>query len=188
LHIARPFQLSPEKGSWWLIGGYLFIYVIGGLYTAVLATRLIRSRGIADKTGLSYQQDDDMTVTTSRRSSRLSFLLVGSSMVLLLIVLYADSASAIIRSLAWTVFALLSWYLFISPFLTRLLHKFLLRRESSYQSQAGEIISFLPVMRRITKTSWQASQTCSGLGRINQFLFILFGMVISHKSADTSDQ
>ncbi len=180
VHITRPFHFTPGNGSWWVIGAYVVIYLTGGFYTGILAHRLV-SRNVPWAPVPSVNLPAVEEQSAYRKYRGLPFIVIGFSLLLLMPVFSGYGFTGVIRSLAWTVSALLAWYLFLSPFITRMIQRYLLQREEALQLQAGEVISFLPVLRQLARHSWEVSDRGSGSGRVSRFLFTLFAVVVSYK-------
>ena len=101
----------------------------------------------------------------------LILVLIGLSVILY--VFAADSKQgwlAVVRTVSWTLAAILGWYMIVSPLFTKLIQKLLQQKQSRYSDEVLKTLSFLPLMRRIAGIAWQQSRNLSGPARW-QFFF-----------------
>jgi hypothetical protein len=180
--IGKPFGTSPESGSLWIVGIYLCIYVAGGIFTAVIASRLCAFNFPAyPSPAIIELMDTEIISTGPRRSFIPKFVLVlaGFSILLFAPAISRFGSAAVLRSLVWTVTAVVMWYAVISPLVTKFLRSVLMRSNNVYKVQAFEIISFLPFMRKLTLAAWHATADKRMLRRIPAFLIVLISMLLT---------
>lgn len=173
LHL--PFQASGQ----WLVGTYLFIYVMAGLIVGIIAYRIIKTDE-ADQDVLVMWPDRIATaVPATRRRSRYRPLVFLTILLLMALTLYwiAPDAkqgwSAVLRTIIWTSCMIGCWYLIIGPVMTRLIMQVLHKQEHRYSDEVAATLSFMPVLRQLSGWAWQQSKMKKGPGRYPLFLSLL---------------
>ena len=179
--IAKQFGIAATNGSQWIVISYLLIYITGGVFIAWIAWKTIRgffaNKGIPVLDTALIDQHADLPVAQKKKRSVyrklwvLILVLIGLSVILY--VFAADSKQgwlAVVRTVSWTLAAILGWYMIVSPLFTKLIQKLLQQKQSRYSDEVLKTLSFLPLMRRIAGIAWQQSRNLSGPARW-QFFF-----------------
>ncbi|MBL7701072.1 MAG: hypothetical protein JNM14_02380 [Ferruginibacter sp.] len=173
--LTKQFGSVVANGSYWIIGIYLLIYVAGGFFIAWLAYRTIKNFS-AEKNVFTLQAASGINNHTStekipfkKRYQKL-WLLIGALITLsvMLFVFAADKKQgllAVVKTISWTLSAILIWYMLIGPLFTKAIQKFLHKKQSRYSDEVLKTLSFLPVLRNLTTLAWQKSRLYSGFRR-----------------------
>lgn len=182
--IIKQFGFSYSNGSQWIVGSYLVIYLVGGVIIAWIAHTIIRD--------LFTQRN---TLVMERIQKINSEIYIGNiekrkkhynklwAMILILVVLSAvlfifaadekQGWLAVIKTVSWTLSAILVWFTLISPLLTKLIQRLLQKKQSRYSDEILRTLSFLPLFRQLTGLAWQESKLYSGFRRWHFFFSAL---------------
>ena len=182
--IAAQLGASVTGGSQWLVVAYLLIYIIAGILIAFMAYRITsnffkenKNAGDMPEEGLIL--NTDLPGIPERKSFRKKLWILVSFMLLLsaLLFLFAANAKqgwlAVIKTLSWTLTAILAWYMLISPVVTKLILKLLHKKQNRYSESINKTMEFLPVLRQLTALAWQKSKFCKGGKRMQYFFSTL---------------
>jgi hypothetical protein len=185
--IGKPLGLETSSGSMLIIGCYLFIYITGGILTAIVAYRLVKQSFRLDEQ-IDYET---IAVKETGNVSRMRskwIVLVAGLILLVFTGLYNGNGAGIIRPIVWTIVVITGWYFVIVPLITALLQKILLRSGNKYQAEAMEIISFFPFIRQIANRSWKATENKTIFSRIPSFVILLVTTLLSFQSQQLQEQ
>ncbi|HMK04502.1 MAG TPA: hypothetical protein VK489_09930 [Ferruginibacter sp.] len=181
--IATQFGTSSVDGSRWIIGSYLFIYLIGGFIIGWITYRIIK--GFASGKASSNLENAIIfnTEVFKQAAPKRTFLNKLWGIILVLVVLsvilfvFAPDAKqgwvAVLRTISWTMAVILLWYMVARPVFTKLIQKLLRKKESRYSDEVLKVLSFLPVLRQLTALAWEKSKLYSGREKW-QFFFSAF--------------
>ncbi len=179
--IAKQMSVNAISGSNWVIGIYLFIYCLGGLAVAWMSFKTIKefSSDIPLMKVQAYSIDRDAMILQAKTKKQSSFKFIFFVLImvsLLLFVFAADTKQAwlaVIKTICWTISAIIIWYQWVSPFLTGLIQKIVKRKSSPYATEITTIISFLPVLKQLAQLAWQKTTQYRGFKRLRYFVLML---------------
>jgi len=190
--LAKQFGFTAMNGSYWIIAAYLLIYITGGFLIAWLALRTIKN-SYADKAVLIADVGVITVDSISKKSNGknkfkklwvLIVLMFGLSA--LLFVFAADNKQGwllVARTVSWTLSAILIWYIVIAPLFTKAIQKFLQKKQSKYSDDVLQTLSFIPVLRQLTKLAWQQSRMNSGFERWAVFISTLILATLTYSES-----
>lgn len=170
-----------SNGSLWIMAVYLIIYVVGGFFIAWLAWRTIKNFDTANphfalkesSTGNS-EITNSITIATKHSYKKIWLLLFVMVILSALLFFFAKDAKQgwveVIKTITWTLSAMLIWFVLIGPLFTKSIQKLLKKKESRYSDEVAKVLSFLPVLGRLTNAAWQQSKLHRGFKRW-QFFF-----------------
>ncbi len=194
--LTKQFGLQSTNGSFWIIGIYLFIYMIGGILISWLAYQSIRSLYtkkpvfILDSNSSGQIEETEKVKVKSKRSfKKLALLFV--LMLFISIVLFFVAADrnqgwlSVLKTISWTLSALFIWYMLVGPVVTKLIQRILQKKESKYSEEVLKTLSFLPVLKQLATLAWQQSKEHKGLQRWNQFIGLLIHGSLTYSEVDT---
>jgi hypothetical protein len=185
--IGRPLGLETSSGSLLIIGCYLFIYLTGGILTAMVAYKLVKQSFITEG-GIVYRTIPGEEIRTVKKKRMKGMIIIAGLILLVFSGLYNGTGAGIFRPLVWTVAVITGWYFVIVPWITTWLQKILMRSGNKYQAEALEIISFFPFIRQIVIHSWKATENKSMVSRLPAFLILLVTQLLSFQSQQLQDQ
>lgn len=179
--ITRQFGVISSNGSQWLVIAYLAIYLTGGILIAWIAHKTIRGffaeKGIPaiDHRALSAIELPVVAGSKNKSQYHKLWIMVGALLIIsaILFVFAANSKQgwlAVLKTISWTLSAILVWYMIISPIFTKLIQRLLQKKQSKYSDEVLKTLSFLPILKQISSLAWQKSRSYSGLSRW-QFFF-----------------
>jgi hypothetical protein len=192
--IARQFGLNEINGSHWVIGLYLAIYLLGGLFIALMAHKVIRgffseSQPAAAEQDLFLSSEPGITLQGERKNkfNRLWTIAGVLIMLSLLLFLFAPESKngwiAVLKTVSWTLSAIIAWYLVISPLFTKFILRVLQKKQSRYHEEVAGTLSIIPVLRKLTVLSWQRSNTLKGWNRWYVFISTLLHWSLTYTEA-----
>jgi hypothetical protein len=170
--LIKQFGIKLTDGSYWIVGIYLGIYLVGGIVIALLAKRSIRSfyaRNVTDDLRFINKRFIPPYAEKKKNRKRLWTMIIILTIISVILFLFAPDQKrgwvAVSRTVSWTLSAILVWYLLISPLLTKLIKQVLKKKQGKYNQEVLQVISFLPVLKRLTTLAWQHSKTKKGFNR-----------------------
>lgn len=173
-----------SNGSVWIMGVYLFIYFAGGFFIAWLAWRTIRDFDTANPDFILKESSGANTnlVTGNDLVKKSSYKKIWV-LLLIMIVLSAlifffatDKKQGwveVIKTITWTLSAMLLWFVLIGPLFTKGIQKILKKKESRYSDEVAKTLSYLPVLKKLTNLAWQQSKLHRGFKRWHFFFTAL---------------
>lgn len=181
-YIAKQFSLSTLEGSYWLVGIYLGIYILGGFCIAFLAFRTLRNFSL----NLQPQQHFNVKISlpikikkANKRVYSLLIIFVFLSIILLFLSAKGQASFSFINTVIWTLTAIILWYIVLNPFITKLILRLLKQKESRYINQINSTFLFLPALRQIAVYSWLKSKRIPGI-RISNFILLLINTTLTY--------
>ncbi len=191
--VVKQLGVAAVNGGQWVIGTYLFIYLAGGVCIAWLAWKIVTRFSIGN-TPMDWRNDtafskEDYAVIPDKKNNKKKLWLLASILVALSIAMFFIASGtkqgwmAVLKTISWTLTAIIIWFLLINPFLTKLIKQFLQKKEGRYNEEVSRTLSFLPVLRQLTATAWQKSSPYKGWKRLDFFLSTLI-----HWSLTYNDQ
>ncbi len=179
--VAKQMAVSTIQGSHWIIGIYLSIYCLGGFIVAWMAYKTIKGFS-SDIPWVKWKEFPSAGLglqlpAMQRKRNKFKWILIILLVVsVLLYVFAANSKQAwldIIKTICWTITAIVVWYQWVSPFITKGINKILRRKSSLYAAEITNIISFLPVLKQLAAMAWQTTSQYKGVKRLHYFAVLL---------------
>lgn len=195
--LSEQLGFTASNGSYWIITVYLFIYVIGGIFIAWLALKTIHNfyaknaKFISDKDSKLAIKVLKIEITAKKNKLKKIWVLIGFMIALsVFLFIFASNQThgwiAVVKTISWTLSAILIWYLIIGPLLTKAIQQFLKKKQSKYGEDVVQILSFIPVLRQLTSLAWQQSKLNSGFGRWSTFVSTLIHSTLTYTEPSTS--
>lgn len=174
--LAKQFGQVILNGSYWIVGIYLLIYLAGGFFVAWIAVRTIQSFKTLDPSLILHSTIDQhagfyKTESGIKKQRFRKLWILISMMLLLSVILFLFAADekqgwlAVIKTISWTISAILIWYMLIGPLFSKAIQKLLQKKESRYSDEVLKTLSFVPQLKQITTLAWQQSKQRSGVSR-----------------------
>ena len=173
--IAKQFGTAAIDGSQWLIAIYLLIYLLGGIFIAMMAYKIIKGFSLDNETAILINTEIPIPAVSKRKSIRNKLWLMITVMIILSVSLFVFAADAkqgwvaVIKTVSWTMSVIMIWYMLISPLFTRFILWVLQKKESRYSESVSRTLSFLPVLRSLTAMAWKKSGVYKGWARMYFF-------------------
>lgn len=188
--LARQFGSSISNGSYWVIGIYLCIYIIGGFLIGWLAYRTIQDFRSKEPV-LKLDMTEGLAVVnpSTKRTGKpiykklLVLVLLMICLSAILFVFAADTKTgwlAVTKTITWTLSAILIWYMLIGPLFTKAVQKLLQKKENRYSDEVSKALAFLPVLRQLSVLAWQQSKLHSGFKRWHIFFTTLIHAALTY--------
>ena len=178
-----------------LLVAYVALHVLAGLLIGWVAYRLPTeiAREQAQLSQMNvFEFSDRPTLSHKRRSGR-RWLIVGlllTGVVLYLLTLSdADSPLSLAGFyLLRTVLVLGVWYVWLAPTLTRLVRRWLLRRQGQYGYQVDTLLAWLPVFKRMTHQQYrQLAQNHRGWALYRRWMLRTVALALTMPSSAHHD-
>jgi hypothetical protein len=196
--IAKQFGVLSTSGSQRIVGIYLLIYIVGGVFIAWVAYKTIKGFS-AEKDIFTLDNTEAINKeifksSTAKRKNIYNKLWV---MIFLLIVLsvvlfvFSDDTKqgwvAVVKTISWTMSAVLIWFMIVTPLFTKLIQKFLQKKQSRYSDEVLKTLSFLPVLQQLTGLAWKKSKGYKGLKRWHFFVSALIHWSLTYSDPATTE-
>lgn len=188
-----------SNGSYWIMAVYLFIYLLGGIFIAWLSYRTINSFN-ASNPGFILKETDPIntglvinTNPAGKKMRKKPWLLIGGMIALSVILfLFASNKKEgwveVVKTISWTLSAVLVWFVLIGPLITKAVQKILKKKQSRYSDEVLQTLALLPVLKQITATAWQQSKLQQGFKRWSFFVTTLIFATLTWSDQETITQ
>lgn len=192
--LAKQFGSSLTNGSYWIIGIYILIYLVGGIFIAILTWRTIKGFNTAPPV-LQFDPGtipvaDPISPVRKKRFQRIIVLIMVMLVLSALLFVFAADVKtgwlAVLRTISWTISAILTWYLIIGPLFTKAIQKLLQKKQSKYADEVSGALAFLPVLRHLSVLAWQQSSTQPGYKRWYVFVVSLIHASLTYNEPPAS--
>ena len=176
----------------------MLLYITGGFFIAWLAIRTITSF-YNSTTVLSFDTIpvvDCYIIKANTNSPKNNYKKIGVMIFLMLLlsaILYFFATDtkqgwlAVVKTTSWTLSAILIWYMLIGPLFTKVIQKFLHKRQSRYSDEVLKTLSFLPVLRKLTAIVWQQSKLRRGRKRWAYFFSALIHATLTYSESQSTE-
>ncbi len=191
--LAKQFGFTALNGSYWIVAIYLAMYTAGGFLIAWLAMRTIKNF-YADKSVLDSAEVAKIpAIRKAVKQNRFKklWVLIGLMILVSVILYFFASGSnqgwlAVAKTISWTLSAILIWYMIIGPLFTKIIQKFLQKKQSRYSEEVLQTLSFIPVLRQLTTMAWQQSRSAKGFKRWPLFVSTLIHATLTYSEPATA--
>lgn len=173
--LAKQFGSIVSNGSYWIVGVYLFIYLLGGLFIARLAygtIKIFESENSIFTLDTSIISKNNLQTTASTKMNsfkKLWFIILVMLVLSAVLFFFATDKKqgwlSVVKTITWTLCAVLTWFMIIGPLFTKAIQKILQKRESKYSDEVLKTLSFIPVLKQLTNLAWQQSKLKGGIKR-----------------------
>jgi len=178
--VFKQFGIAAGNGSQWIIGIYLLIYILGGIAVAWIGWKTLKnfsSEKFSEERSkeISRISLHPINIHNKKNITRKLWVIL-SILVVLSVVMFFVAANAtqgwiaVVRTVSWTMAAIMLWYMLINPLFIKLIKGVLQKKESRYSEEIARTLSFLPVLRQLTALAWQKSSLHKGGKRWYSFL------------------
>lgn len=199
--IVKQFFVSETNGinfsiSVLLISVYAAIHLTAGIFMGIIAGRLPSKINKVDRTNkilfdmlnsgsenLQQRNKSKEKKKWWRKKSGLALLIFS---VLFVVTSYIfpefgkNRVWEIVIMLVRSVVIISLWYFVISPFLLKLINKYLRKKESQYSKEILQMIGLFPYFRKAVSASWKFSSSEKGIRRLNIFASELLALILLH--------
>jgi uncharacterized integral membrane protein len=173
-----------SNGSAWIVTIYLLIYIAGGFFIAWLAWCTIKTFDATNphfilKESFAGNTDPVTGNEPVKKNSYKKVWVLLLMMIILSVMLFLFATDKkqgwveVIKTITWTLSALLLWFVLIGPLVTKGIQKILKKKESRYNDEVAKVLSFLPVLKKLTALAWQQSKLHRGFKRWHFFFTAL---------------
>lgn len=187
------------NGSFWIMVVYLFIYIAGGFFIAWLAWRTISNFDTSTPEFVlkEFSAVDRDLINSSGTNKKRSYKKIWILLILLVILsallfFFAKDAKQgwleVIKTITWTLSAMLLWFVLIGPLFTKGIQKLLKKKESRYSDEVAKVLSFLPVLSGLTNAAWQQSKQHRGFRRWQFFFTVLIYAALTWSEPGIAEQ
>ncbi|MBA4317542.1 MAG: hypothetical protein C0412_04000 [Flavobacterium sp.] len=178
------------KFSYIIVGIYVFLHVLGGIFFGLIALRI--PRWIKEKReliALNPGEDPIIEVSTKvkkkklwyRRRSGIIFLSVSVIIIIfsyLLPGLGKGLGSQMIIMILRSVIITIVWFYLIAPIVIKLFKKFIEKSKMKYSEDVNRVILILPNLKASVKSSYDSSASLKGTKRIKEFISSLIACIV----------
>ncbi len=179
-----------------LIGIYVFIHIIAGIFIGLYAGSLPKKLDIYSEQikSLKFDESELEIPKKEKKGKKKSWLLRPTGIIILTILIVVlvysyynpykselasvDIIIMLIRSIILTVL----WYALLAPFVKKMFQKFISGKKSFYSEEIDEILNLFPHFKKIVGFCWKDSEKKKGFKRIHYFLSTSFYFLLLTKS------
>lgn len=170
-----------------IAAGYVILHAVVGLVVGIFAGRIVRKSkewSVLHKEYLIPSGDEaagGIKPVTGKKRKKVKYLFIF--IWILLIILFLQSYFNIGRPLLPTqlplqillrsLLILLTWYFLISPLLSSVMKKWLVRQKARAGDDINQVLLLLPSAKYMFIKSWELSSTVKGLKRLSMFCKIV---------------
>jgi len=180
IFVSKQFGAIANNGSQWMIGIYLLIYIVGGIAVAWMGWKTLADFSSGKFSELSTNEvligNVPPTTIRNKKNNTRKLWVILSLLVVFSVILFFVAANTkqgwvdVLKTVSWTLAAVMLWYMIINPLFTRLIKRLLQKKESRYSEEISRTLSFLPVLRQLTALAWRKSRLSKGGSRWYIFL------------------
>lgn len=185
--VGKQFNCNIANGSYWLIGIYLSIYFFAAIGITFITYKIITNFSF---TSSSYKQininlpkiNNAATIKMSKKKTWIYFTALAIISTTLFFIEPNSNKGFIVvaKTISWTLFAIFSWYIIITPLFKKLIVAMLKNSKTNYSNQVAETMNMLPFIKIIAINIWQQSKQYKGFNRICFFLSTLMYYALTH--------
>ena len=183
------------QGSGWLVGTYVTVYLISGIFIGWLAGRLPEEVKKRAKNYVPLDIIPEDLNDQSKKKKRKSFwkkrstrwtayILVG----LLLLYLFIPTARHLFTPV-WLLMRVLGmialWYFVLAPIFMRILQRFLHKKASAYQAEVDTALNLLPIFKYLAKAAWKDTRSIKGWRRWRELVIRIITYVLLYSPKKT---
>lgn len=169
-----------------ITGGYVLFHILFGLMIGAFAAKIIKRSEKWKSLDNSFVIDlsnkkDEIFVPKKSSSTKTKpvFIFIWFVLILLFFQAYFKIGNPLLPSkmplqiILRSMIIILTWYLFISPILIRVMKKWLLNQQQKSAADIQQVILLLPSTKYILTKSWELSATKKGLKRLKEYCKIV---------------
>ena len=179
-----------SNGSLWIAGLYLMIYIAGGGVIAWLAYGSIqnfnshRSKQLILPEAINVSFENSPVAAPRNKFKKLWVLIIIMFTLSATLYVVADNDKdgwlAVIKTISWTLSAILVWFMIIGPLFTKIIQRILRKKGHKYGDEVLRALSFIPVLKQLTKLAWQHSRQYYGFKRWHYFFNVLIHTALTY--------
>lgn len=187
--LTKQFGITTQHGSYWIVTVYLCLYLIGGFIIAWIAYKAIKDfytdKAVLIETNNIKIIDSNKKQPHAKNKYKkiwgLVILMLSLSVILFLFA--SDKKQGwleVVKTISWTISAILIWYLVIGPLFTKVIKSSLQKKHNRYSIEVLQILSFMPAFKQLTSFAWQLSKTSKGFKRWGTFVSTLITATLTY--------
>lgn len=178
-YIAKQFSIVSINTSFLIITFYISLHILGGVIFSFLAINLINELNKVkfDSTEKVFIEKLELEYKIKRKNKKHKLLKKAFSLTILLLFIglsYLFKLEKGFYSYIITVLRffgiILVWLFVISPFITKMIGKYLAKKQSKYNNEVAEIINAFPHIKYVGTKAWE--QIKQEQGMFKYFLFV----------------
>jgi hypothetical protein len=185
-------------GSYWVVGIYMAIYITGAFFVAWFAFGTIKNFKTGNpaftlRQSSGINTDEPISTEPVKKNWYKKFLFLLLVMILLSLILFLFTPDKkqgwfeVVKTISWTLSALLLWFVLIGPLLTKGIQKLLKKKQNRYSDEVAGALAFLPVLKKMTTLVWQQSKSYKGLKRWHYFVTGLIYATLTYSEPELTD-
>ncbi|MBX2933088.1 MAG: hypothetical protein KF825_02520 [Ferruginibacter sp.] len=187
--LVKQIGFTALHGSFWVVVVYLCIYILGGLLIAWITFKAIKDFYADKKTNATAGNINLIRPNLKQPDVKnkykklwvLIFIMLSLSVILFFFA--TDKKQGwleVIKTISWTISAIIIWYLLIGPLFTKVIKSYLQKKQNRYSTEVLQILSFIPALRKLTTYAWQYSKASKGFARWGAFVSTLITATLTY--------
>jgi len=180
--VFEKFGIQISSGSVWLIGLYVTIHTLAGIFIGFAAIGLLKSVVGIIKNGKQTEEINDTFIVLNSdiqdkirpQNTAIKHFLVffSSSAIFLIFTMMLPEQKGLgyaLYALIRTITFLVLWGVAIQPILLRLFNKYLSTKQQKYSQEVESMFSYMGTLHKLVGIAWKDSKQYRGLRRIHDF-------------------
>ena len=185
------FKSINIKFSYIIVGIYVFLHILGGIFFGLIALRI--PRWIKEKKDLIALTSIEVPVVENEKTIRkkkklwykrksgiifLSISVIIISLSYLLPGLEKGLGPQMIIMIFRSIIITLIWFYVIAPLIINLIKRFIDKSKMKYSEDVNKVILILPNLRAAVKSSYDSSSSLKSTKRIKEFVSLLLAYIV----------
>ncbi len=173
--VTKQMHYRSVNGTNIVIAIYLAIYIVGGVFVAILAMRTIHNFSNQKVMPFIEIEDSVNAISKTKKRKKQLFFIFGMLCLISLSLLFLSNNNinqyvSLLKIFCWTITIIFLWYWVITPLFTRFILFLLKKNTIKYSRDVEEVISVLPDLRKISIAAWQSAKFKKGFAKVTEFL------------------
>ncbi|MCC7377761.1 MAG: hypothetical protein IT255_00205, partial [Chitinophagaceae bacterium] len=187
--LVKQIGFTAQHGSYWIVVVYLCIYILGGFLIAWITYKSIKDFYTDKKTNVTvgniklFSPNQKQPIIKNKYKKLWVFIFLMLSLSAILFLFATDKKQGwleVIKTISWTISAIIIWYLLIGPLFTKVIKSYLKKKQNRYSTEVLQILSFIPALRQLTTYAWQFSKASKGFARWGTFVSTLITATLTY--------
>lgn len=185
LFVAEQLRFIDISGTKILIATYLGIYVLGGMFVAVVFKKVLQQfNDIQQQDFFIKVTDIDLAKVRKKENKRFAKLFAILLLVLLALFIFRHGETNISKAIyliVRTTLIIFIWFYLLTPLIGLLLKKGTAKFSTVYKSQINQSLQLFPELKQLIKQVWDNTAGTKSAKRIYLFLIHFFIALIIYQ-------
>jgi len=181
------FNDSHLNISLWLIGGYIIIHLIAGVFVGIFSAKIPGwvEEEMENNRDIPISINEQLQVKSKSQKKRRKWFLKPSGVIVILLAVsiivltyvfpqFEDSQGKMaIVMIVRSMIIMFLWYTIAGPLLRKVYYRYLAKKKSKYSEEVEQSVRIMPLLKTMVVYSWTLSKNYPGLSKFKHFITIL---------------